>query len=127
MARMFAGGMAGNLDYYGVPALKAALGQLASHPQVDAARIGAVGFCLGGSIVLTWACTDDRLAAIARFYGAAPRPRKADRKSTRLNSSHVEISYAVFCLKKKKKKNTDLRHKKKKQKKTKKRKQEKER
>src|SRR5690349_24165188 len=29
-----------------------------------------------------------------------------DRKSTRLNSSHVEISYAVFCLKKKKKKNT---------------------
>src|SRR5438874_7655103 len=30
---------------------------------------------------------------------------KTDRKSTRLNSSHVEISYAVFCLKKKKKKN----------------------
>src|SRR5690349_23106086 len=30
--------------------------------------------------------------------------RFADRKSTRLNSSHVEISYAVFCLKKKKKK-----------------------
>src|SRR5690349_23913348 len=29
-----------------------------------------------------------------------------DRKSTRLNSSHVEISYAVFCLKKKKKKKT---------------------
>src|SRR5690606_41772771 len=30
-----------------------------------------------------------------------------DRKSTRLNSSHVKISYAVFCLKKKKKKNDD--------------------
>src|SRR5438874_8005347 len=33
------------------------------------------------------------------------KPRKSaikDRKSTRLNSSHVEISYAVFCLKKKK-------------------------
>src|SRR3989454_5407689 len=29
----------------------------------------------------------------------------ADRKSTRLNSSHLVISYAVFCLKKKKKKN----------------------
>src|SRR5690349_22408108 len=29
--------------------------------------------------------------------------RRQDRKSTRLNSSHVEISYAVFCLKKKKK------------------------
>src|SRR5688572_31535817 len=30
----------------------------------------------------------------------------SDRKSTRLNSSHSQISYAVFCLKKKKKKNT---------------------
>src|SRR5690625_6522696 len=30
-------------------------------------------------------------------------PRTIDRKSTRLNSSHVAISYAVFCLKKKKK------------------------
>src|SRR5690554_7167653 len=32
----------------------------------------------------------------------APRPAEGDRKSTRLNSSHVRISYAVFCLKKKK-------------------------
>src|SRR5260221_4336239 len=31
------------------------------------------------------------------------RSRQADRKSTRLNSSHTVISYAVFCLKKKKK------------------------
>src|SRR5690349_22597410 len=31
-----------------------------------------------------------------------------DRKSTRLNSSHVEISYAVFCLKKKKKKHKHM-------------------
>src|SRR5438477_7300713 len=30
-----------------------------------------------------------------------------DRKSTRLNSSHMSISYAVFCLKKKKKKSSD--------------------
>src|SRR5438067_4100302 len=33
-----------------------------------------------------------------------------DRKSTRLNSSHVSISYAVFCLKKKKKKKKYKRH-----------------
>src|SRR5688572_32693431 len=32
------------------------------------------------------------------------RLKEADRKSTRLNSSHSQISYAVFCLKKKKKK-----------------------
>src|SRR5438034_2661141 len=37
--------------------------------------------------------------------GRVPRPAPArDRKSTRLNSSHTVISYAVFCLKKKKKK-----------------------
>ena len=77
MARMFIGGMAGNLNYYGVPALKAALGRLEGHPEVDADRIGAIGFCLGGSIILTWACTDGRLGAIAPFYGAAPKPREA--------------------------------------------------
>src|SRR5688572_32760075 len=38
--------------------------------------------------------------------GGAPRDPASDRKSTRLNSSHSQISYAVFCLKKKKKKNT---------------------
>src|SRR6266513_5264543 len=40
-----------------------------------------------------------------RRRGGGPRARQAarglDRKSTRLNSSHVSISYAVFCLKKK--------------------------
>src|SRR5215475_15297637 len=52
----------------------------------------------------------DRLEAEVRIGGGellrlllrlAELPR--DRKSTRLNSSHVKISYAVFCLKKKKK------------------------
>src|SRR5436309_8607137 len=42
----------------------------------------------------------DRLAA---GRGIAGGGRPLDRKSTRLNSSHVKISYAVFCLKKKKK------------------------
>src|SRR5215813_5638083 len=44
-------------------------------------------------------------------------PRHPDRKSTRLNSSHVRISYAVFCLKKKKKKKKPYSKKKKKKKK----------
>src|SRR3712207_9583358 len=36
-------------------------------------------------------------------HGLHPGHRGEDRKSTRLNSSHANISYAVFCLKKKKK------------------------
>src|SRR6266496_3961505 len=50
-----------------------------------------------------WTC---RTPAAGR--AGSHRPRRSDRKSTRLNSSHVEISYAVFCLKKKKKNKTTL-------------------
>src|SRR5688572_30998859 len=42
-----------------------------------------------------------------RLLGPAGLPKLKDRKSTRLNSSHSQISYAVFCLKKKKKKQTN--------------------
>src|SRR5216683_3312313 len=65
-----------------------------------------------------------RLAAKHRRHRQCPGQRVGDedRKSTRLNSSHDQISYAVFCLKKKKKKKEDLNLlKKKKKKKTKKR------
>src|SRR6266576_543532 len=70
-------------------------------------------------------------ARASRSPARRPRPRRrparqlplrlpsgGDRKSTRLNSSHVEISYAVFCLKKKKntKNNNFLKKKKKKRK-----------
>src|SRR2546429_6946394 len=53
-------------------------------------------------------CADDQHAALGgRFQinivHAHARPAHRDRKSTRLNSSHGYISYAVFCLKKKKK------------------------
>src|SRR5256884_2812045 len=43
---------------------------------------------------------------LAILATGSSRPAASDRKSTRLNSSHGYISYAVFCLKKKKKKNT---------------------
>src|SRR5207249_9802618 len=43
-----------------------------------------------------------RVVAICNVVGSSMA--REDRKSTRLNSSHVSISYAVFCLKKKKKK-----------------------
>src|SRR2546422_5355859 len=50
-----------------------------------------------------------RCALIGKILGPcchANRPITVDRKSTRLNSSHGYISYAVFCLKKKKKAKT---------------------
>src|SRR5690348_17731656 len=51
------------------------------------------------------ACAIAQLQRARRRYGALRshcRGERADRKSTRLNSSHPSISYAVFCLKKKK-------------------------
>src|SRR3712207_7266767 len=45
----------------------------------------------------------DHLRVVAAVEAPVhPHPRSGDRKSTRLNSSHANISYAVFCLKKKK-------------------------
>src|SRR5258708_19808477 len=44
----------------------------------------------------------DLVEEIARHHGLGRIPSRGDRKSTRLNSSHQIISYAVFCLKKKK-------------------------
>src|SRR2546430_2924797 len=44
-----------------------------------------------------------RDAELDRLPDDVPRSHWRDRKSTRLNSSHSQISYAVFCLKKKKK------------------------
>src|SRR3712207_7126651 len=45
-----------------------------------------------------------------RLLGVVARAHERDRKSTRLNSSHANISYAVFCLKKQKIKNTSWTH-----------------
>src|SRR2546421_1074148 len=50
------------------------------------------------------ACCRDWEGLLTNCYGLIPSMICLDRKSTRLNSSHDQISYAVFCLKKKKKK-----------------------
>src|SRR2546426_9153602 len=58
-------------------------------------------------LVSNWGYQDseDLLTKHLAEAGCDPRrsPSRPDRKSTRLNSSHLVISYAVFCLKKKKK------------------------
>jgi carboxymethylenebutenolidase len=80
MARIFVDWLAGRLDSFVVGDLKAAVTQLSQRPEVDGSRIGAVGFCLGGTLALAWACTDGRLKAIEPYYGSAPRRREALRR-----------------------------------------------
>src|SRR5256886_6734638 len=52
--------------------------------------------------VLAVLAVAELLAMAPWFSASAVAPTLSDRKSTRLNSSHSQISYAVFCLKKKK-------------------------
>src|SRR3712207_8254523 len=56
---------------------------------------------------LAYQASHDELTGLANRTLFTARTDR-DRKSTRLNSSHANISYAVFCLKKKKKKKTTI-------------------
>src|SRR6266550_5854594 len=62
-----------------------------------------------GSDLLGWHA-EVRFERWSQRPGAPTLPWSEDRKSTRLNSSHGYISYAVFCLKKKKKVSQGVRH-----------------
>src|SRR2546426_4990568 len=74
-------------------------------PYLDGRRPSSVTFL--GDIDGDLARRDFTVNAIAwdPIAGVLRDPFSGDRKSTRLNSSHLVISYAVFCLKKKKKNN----------------------
>jgi len=77
MFQLISGLLLRSLNNRGVHDLKAALTFLSAQPEVDDARLGAVGYCMGGSYALAWACTDDRLKAIAPYYAGNPRPLEA--------------------------------------------------
>src|SRR5690242_21130888 len=70
-------------------------------------ELGAA-FHIANQVILA----NDELGIIPRMIGVTHFDRVSiellDRKSTRLNSSHMSISYAVFCLKKKKKKKHNI-------------------
>src|SRR5260221_6275532 len=75
------------------------LGPMRAHFVLREALLPAPPALAGGALELL-----GPLALRRRELDAIDRAgRQADRKSTRLNSSHTVISYAVFCLKKKKK------------------------
>src|SRR2546426_11353922 len=72
----------------------------------DALPISSLPGSAAASLSAQQPVTREQAAGAALARGArAAFGRAEDRKSTRLNSSHLVISYAVFCLKKKKKKN----------------------
>jgi carboxymethylenebutenolidase len=95
MARYMGGMLRGAVDRPGIPDLKFALSYLVSLPEVDPDRVGAIGFCLGGSFAIAWACTDDRLKAIAPFYGSNPRPIDAVSRMCPVVGSYPEKDFTA--------------------------------
>src|ERR1035441_10867775 len=93
--------------------LRAALEVIVERGYADT-RIADVAERTGTSpaLVIYYFKTRDQLLTEAIRYSEdswyAEGQRRIDRKSTRLNSSHLGISYAVFCLKKKKTHNSSL-------------------
>src|SRR5438874_8871071 len=85
---LFRSGLAGGMGLVGAPLGGFLTDRLGRRPTL------LFSVALGGVSVIAYGLAPNLLAILL------------DRKSTRLNSSHVEISYAVFCLKKK----TEMNH-----------------
>jgi carboxymethylenebutenolidase len=95
MARYMTGLLVGSIRGRGIDDLKSALTFLAKLPNVDAQRMGAIGFCMGGGLAIAWACTDSRLKAIAPFYGTNPRPIEVAKRLCPVVGSYPEKDFTA--------------------------------
>ena len=75
--------------------LQSALGFLRAQPAVDGGRVGAVGFCMGGSYALQLAIADDELRAASVFYGQNPRPMQAVAQACPIVGSYPEKDFTA--------------------------------
>jgi len=55
-----------------VDALSACVAQLQNHHAVEGARVGCIGFCMGGQLALSAACENERIGAVVDCYGIHP-------------------------------------------------------
>ena len=95
MARYMAGILIGSVNRAGIDDLKSGLTFLAKLPEVDAQRMGAIGFCMGGGFAIAWACTDSRLKAIAPFYATNPRPLEVVKRLCPVVGSYPEKDFTA--------------------------------
>lgn len=93
MARFFGGMILNSLNNSAIQDLKAALTFLAEQAGVDKERLGAVGYCMGGSFAIAWGCTDKRLKVIAPYYGMNPRPIEAVERLCPVVGSYPENDF----------------------------------
>ena len=95
MARFIGAILLKPLNHRGIRDLEASMGWLAKRPEIDADRLGVIGFCMGGSFAISWACTDPRLKVIAPFYSMNPRPLEAVARSCPVVGSFPEKDFTA--------------------------------
>jgi carboxymethylenebutenolidase len=78
-----------------VAELQSALDFLQSQPGVNAARVGVIGFCMGGTYALQLACRDKDVRAASVFYGQNPRPLEVVAQACPLVGSYPERDFTA--------------------------------
>jgi carboxymethylenebutenolidase len=100
MVRIFYGMLLRPLKNGTLADLQAALDFLQGQPEVDAGRVGAIGFCMGGTYALQLACVDDNLRAASVFYGQNPRPLDAVAQACPIVGSYPEKDFTARAARK---------------------------
>jgi carboxymethylenebutenolidase len=100
MFSIFVGIQSNSLKNGTVAELKSTLTYLAGVDGVDSARLGAVGYCMGGSLAIALACSDNRLKAIAPYYGMNPNPIESVKNLCPLIGSYPSEDFTASAGKK---------------------------
>lgn len=95
MARVMYGMLLRPLNNGVVGDLRAALTFLEARDEVDPRRLGAIGFCMGGSYALQLACAAGDLKVASVFYGVNPRPLQAVARACPLVGSYPERDFTA--------------------------------
>ncbi|MBZ0296122.1 MAG: dienelactone hydrolase family protein [Anaerolineae bacterium] len=95
MFRFFSSMFTNALNHGGIHDLRTTLTFLENQPNVDKNRLGAIGFCMGGSFAISWACTDERLKVVAPFYAMNPRPMDAVARACPVVGSYPEKDFTA--------------------------------
>lgn len=95
MIQAFYGLMFRPLDNPMLADLQSAFACLRDQPEVDPSRIGAVGFCMGGSYALELAVTQKGMKAASIFYGMNPKPLEAVAQSCPIIGSYPDRDFTT--------------------------------
>lgn len=95
VVRLLGNMLRGKTDHFGTRELKAALSYFEAQPYVEASKVGAIGFCMGGGFAIAWAIEDERLKTIAPFYGTNPKPLQKVKKLCPTVGSYPEKDFTA--------------------------------